>query len=167
MAGGDPGFPLRVVIVQACPRRSRQPAVWHQALSHVTAVHVTNIGKLCPRCQRGRFFGPSVSGLQPLLPSLDAALCVLPQLSGSEPSDVGPRLSGVSWFSRPGPLFAQRSVPWLLAYAQAFAFQLPACTSPTSKRPGFSVLTSGMDQIRAMLSLRCWPSVCRPGTPNP
>ena len=50
----------------------------------------TNIGKLCPRCQRGGFFGPGVSGLQPLLPSLDAALCVLPQLCGSELSDVGP-----------------------------------------------------------------------------
>lgn len=94
VAGGDPGFPLRVVIVQACPRCSRQPAIWHQALSRITTAHFTNIGKLCPRCQRGRFFGPGVSGLQPLLPSLDAALCVLPQLSGSEPSDVGPPFVG-------------------------------------------------------------------------
>lgn len=54
----------------------------------------TNIGKLCPRCQRGGFFGPGVSGLQPLLPSLDAALCVLPQLCGSELSDVGPPFVG-------------------------------------------------------------------------
>lgn len=38
--GGHPGFPLRVVIVQACPRRSRQPAIWHQALSRITTAHL-------------------------------------------------------------------------------------------------------------------------------
>lgn len=37
--GGYPCFPLRVVIVQACPRRSRQPAIWHQALSRITTAH--------------------------------------------------------------------------------------------------------------------------------
>ena len=38
-AGGDPGFPLVMVIVQACPRRSRQPAIWHQVTSRITAAH--------------------------------------------------------------------------------------------------------------------------------
>ena len=39
VAGGDPGFPLVMVIVQACPRRSRQPAIWHQVTSRITAAH--------------------------------------------------------------------------------------------------------------------------------
>ena len=38
-AGGDPGFPLVMVIVQACPRRSRQPAIWHQVTSRITTAH--------------------------------------------------------------------------------------------------------------------------------
>ena len=39
VAGGDPGFPLVMVIVQACPRRSRQPAIWHQVTSRITTAH--------------------------------------------------------------------------------------------------------------------------------
>jgi len=30
------GFPLVMVIVQACPRRSRQPAIWHQVTSRIS-----------------------------------------------------------------------------------------------------------------------------------
>ena len=34
--GADLGFPLVMVIVQACPRRSRQPAIWHQVTSPIS-----------------------------------------------------------------------------------------------------------------------------------
>lgn len=83
--------------------------------------------------------------------------------------DVGPRLSGVSWFSRPGPLFARRSVPCVLAHAQAFGFQLLACTSPTRKAglssprsqaasPSLLLVLQASRHI-ALTSLPCWPSL--------
>ena len=80
VTGGDLGFPLVMVIVQDCPRRSRQPAIWHQVTSRITTAHspTRSTARYLPRggrlpgtgCEPCFFlepaagFEPATSGLQ-------------------------------------------------------------------------------------------------------